>query len=659
MDIKNIKGIGPNILKKLNENNIFTEKDIINTLPISYETFKLGDLNTNGVTNIKVIVRELPKITNLKNNVKMINFLVVHNNNNLKVTIFNNVFVTKILELGKEVVLVGKYDSKFRNFIASKVYTLDSYKEGIEPIYPIDGINNRTYQKIALETLKNVDNTLYDFIPKEYLSKYKLLNRKDQYYLAHNPNSVDDFNQVLRKNKYEELLKFELKLQYIRKKNHDNIKEKKNININEVYDFVRKLPFALTDDQKKVTREIINDLQDKKCMNRILQGDVGSGKTIISIISSFAVSKAGYQVAVMAPTEILALQHFESFNELLKDEGINVRLLTSSTKTKEKREIKESLVNGNIDIIIGTHALISDDVVFKNLGYVITDEQHRFGVEQRKNLRLKGKNPDVLFMSATPIPRTLALSLFGDMDISTIHTMPSGRKEVLTKVCSYSEYDDVKRFLHQELKLGHQAYVVCPLIEGDDESQTVESAVIELKDSLVGYNVDILHGKMSSEEKADKLERFVNNDIQVLVSTTVIEVGVNVKNATVMVVLDASRFGLSQLHQLRGRVGRNDLQSFCFLVTDEVYVSDRLNVLEKTNDGFVISEKDLEIRGPGELLGKNQAGVPNFKYASLVKDKRILECAIDDAYNIINSNNPDYEYIVNYTIKTLKENNFD
>ncbi len=658
IELSKIKGVGPNVLKKLHENNIFTTKDVLNTLPVSYETFKISSLEDQGILNVKGVVTEEASIVNLKNNVKMVTFLALVENKNIKVNCFNLVYITKFIEIGKEVVLIGKYEKKYRTFVASKVYPIDTYKEGIEPIYPIEGIGNRIFQKIALEILNQ--NEIYnEFLPKSLLNKYHLIDRKTQYFLAHNPKDMSDYNQVLRKNKYEELLKFELKIQMIKYRNQNLKKEPKKYDLSLIKLLIDSFPFELTDDQKKSTNDIFNDLRSNKRMNRLLQGDVGSGKTVVAILASFAAVTASSQVALMAPTEILAMQHYQTFLSALRMFNVEIAYLSSSTKAKDKKEIKEKLKNGKIDIIIGTHSLISDDVEFKNLSLIITDEQHRFGVEQRKSLREKGNNPDVLFMSATPIPRTLAISIFGDMDVSTIHTMPRGRKKVITKAYPYKDYDKVKEFVLEELKLKHQIYVVTPMIEDESDSASVYNTYDELKTYYKDFNVSYLHGKMDLNEKAKVLEDFYNNNINILVSTTVIEVGVNIENATVIIILDANRFGLSQLHQLRGRVGRCDMQSFCFLITDEVYVSERLNVLEETTDGFLIAEADLELRGPGDLLGKNQSGIPNFKYASLIKDKNILDAALIDASEIVSSNNREYEFLIKYTNKALKEESLD
>jgi len=398
-------------------------------------------------------------------------------------------------------------------------------------------------------------------------------------------------------------------------------------------------------------------------MNRLLQGDVGSGKTIVSVIASLACVTAGQQAAIMAPTLVLAKQHLITFKNYLNDYGVKIELLTSDLSTVEKRRIKEALRYNEIDIVIGTHALIQKDTDFFNLGFIVIDEQHRFGVKQRKILREKGVTPDILLMSATPIPRTLAISIYKDIDISFIKEKPSGRLEIKTDISSYEDLDTLLTKVQVELDKGFQAYVICPMISESDTSEKLSvEAIYKLLSQKLGhkYKVDFLHGKMNDQDKDFILKRFYNNDSKILVSTTVVEVGVNVLNATVMLVMNADTFGLAQIHQLRGRIGRNQYQSYCYLVVDDLLeASDRLKILKDTTDGFLISEYDLSLRGPGEVFGQTQSGIPNFKMANLIKDSQILEEALEDAELIINSKDTESSILRNKAIKAIESYNLD
>ena len=447
-----------------------------------------------------------------------------------------------------------------------------------------------------------------------------------------------------------------LKMNYLKMNKNNKIGLKRNVDFNKVQELIDSLPFKLTIDQNKAVKDIYNDLISEKRMNRLLQGDVGSGKTIVSFISMFINYLSGYQSALMAPTEILAIQHYNNIKNIFKNYDIKIELLTGKLKVSEKKKIYKKLEDGEVDIIIGTHALISEDVKYNNLGLVITDEQHRFGVNQRGNLKNKGITPDILYMSATPIPRTYALTLYGDMEVSNIKSMPSGRKEIKTILKLEKDIKDVLEIMYQELKLNHQVYVIAPLIESSDKIDLKN--IDEIKENLEKafgklYNIGVLHGKMENKEKDEIMDKFKNNEIQILISTTVIEVGVDVKNATCMVIFDSFRFGLSQLHQLRGRVGRNDLQSYCILVTNRD--TERLNILVSTNDGFKISEEDFLLRGSGELFGYKQSGDMNFSIADLKKDYKILLKAKEDSSIFLEKyfDLEKYKYIKNIIVNNM------
>ena len=457
----------------------------------------------------------------------------------------------------------------------------------------------------------------------------------------HFPTSPEEVKHARRRLVYEEFLYFQLKMQAFRKfEREQSTGLRQHYDLKKLKGFIATLPFQLTNAQKKVVNEICADIKSPYKMNRLLQGDVGSGKTAVAAIALYASVTAGYQGALMVPTEILAEQHVESLNSLLEPTGVTIALLSGSVKGKKRQEILRQLKAGDIDIMIGTHALIQDEVDFHNLGLVITDEQHRFGVEQRRILREKGESPDVLFMTATPIPRTLAITVFGEMDVSVINEMPAGRKTIETHWAKNDMLDRILEFVEAELKKGRQAYVICPLIEESDKLD-VQNA-IDVYSLLSNYydgrfKAGLMHGRLPSTEKEEVMKAFSLNEIQLLVSTTVVEVGVNVPNATVMVIYDAERFGLSQLHQLRGRVGRGQEQSYCILLADPKTEigKERMRIMTETNDGFILSERDLELRGPGDFFGKKQSGLPEFKVADMVHDYRALETARNDAAILI------------------------
>jgi ATP-dependent DNA helicase RecG len=440
-------------------------------------------------------------------------------------------------------------------------------------------------------------------------------------------------------------------MNYLKDKNkEDNTGHNKVINYDEINKFISSLNFELTKDQKSVLEDIYKDSMSNKRMNRLVEGDVGSGKTIIALITMYLNKLSGYQSTLMAPTEILAIQHYNSMIKLFNSFDVNIALITSSTKKSDKEKIYEGIKDGTINMVVGTHSLLNENIEFNNLGLVVTDEQHRFGVNQRKNLRNKGNAVDVLYLSATPIPRTYALTLFGDMDISIIKTKPSGRKEIITKVFNNSEANDYLTIIYNVLKEGHQVYIVSPLIESEDEKLDIQKLKDKFSLAFKNYNIDILHGKMKPKEKDDIMNKYKNHEIDILISTTVIEVGVDVKNSTLIAIFDADRFGLATLHQLRGRVGRNDLQSYCLLISNKE--TERLKIMESTNDGFKLSEEDFKLRGSGDLFGTKQHGDMNFKVAKLPRDIEILKKANEDSKIILNSLE-DYPLLLNNIKSTV------
>ena len=481
--------------------------------------------------------------------------------------------------------------------------------------------------------------------------KYDFISKKQALRMIHMPHKEEEIKKAKVYLKYEELFLFLFKIAYMKDENENIYKEEKNFDEKKVENFIASLPFTLTDSQDEALKLILDDIKSNKKMNRLVLGDVGSGKTIISFISMYANFLAGYQSVLMAPTEVLARQHFESAISYFKDYHLTIDILVGSMTKKEKEAVKARLASGEINILIGTHAIIEDAVSFYRLGLVITDEQHRFGVKQREILKSKGEVPDALYMSATPIPRTYALTLYGDLDVSFIRHKPGGRKTIVTKIKKYSELKDVLMHVLEEIKAGHQVYVVASIIDDNEELDLKSVETLKEKFNMAYQGkipIEILHGKLKQREKDAIMERFKNNETKILISTTVIEVGVDVKNATVMVIFDADRFGLATIHQLRGRVGRNNIDSYCYLISDKEI--DRLKVLEESNDGFYIAEKDLELRGEGDLFGTMQSGVKTFKIANLKTDLKIMMQAKSDSEEYLKSgqykNNMNYKKIV-------------
>jgi len=650
MKLQDIKGIGENKLKILNKLNIKTIEELITYYPFRYNIIKRTDI-TNLQDEDKVIidgiVETMPNVFYFNRKKDKMSFKLNTNNLLLNIIIFNRGFLKLKLTVGTTITVIGKYDKKNNNIVAQEI-RLEPLKEkpSIEPIYhTTNGITGKQINNLINNTLKEV-RKVKDYIPEYLNKKYKFIDKLESIKMVHNPTDIDILRSARTKLKYEELFLFMLKINYLKNKNH-KIGLKKIIDYEKVKELIKKIPFELTRDQLNSVNEIYNDFINENQMNRLLQGDVGSGKTIVSFISLFMNYLSGYQGCLMAPTEILAIQHYENIKKIL-DKNIKVELLTGKTKVKEKKEILEKLKNNEIDIIIGTHALISENVIYNNLGLVITDEQHRFGVNQRANLKNKGTTPDILYMSATPIPRTYALTIYGDMEISSIKTMPSGRKEVKTLLKKDSEIKEVLELMYQELKKNHQIYVIAPLIENSENSDLENIYELEEKmNKAFGkyYKIGILHGKMTNNEKDKIMNEFKENKINILVSTTVIEVGIDVKNATVIAIFDSYRFGLSALHQLRGRVGRSELESYCILISSKE--TERLNVLTKTTDGFKISEEDFKLRGSGDIFGIRQSGDMNFSLANIKNDYKILLKAKEDSNYFIEKylNNIEYKYI--------------
>ena len=633
-DLSLIKGIGKVTADKLNKIDIYNSDDLITYYPYRYEILKKTNINDEHAV-ITGAVSSVPFVSYFNRKNKL-SFKLNTDNKVINVSIFNRAFLKGHLEIGKVITLIGKFDQTKNAFIASDIKLEDiGDKEKIYPVYHlVKGITNKNINKYINLALDS--SYVIDYLPEEIVSKNNLLNKKDSLKIIHNPVRIDLLKQARFRCKYEELFLFMLKINELKNKNNiNNIGYSKEIDILKVRELIESLPFKLTPDQEKTLDEIFDDLKSEKRMNRLVQGDVGSGKTIVALISMFVMKLNNYQSALMAPTEILAHQHFENMKNIFKDYDISIKEILGSTSKKDKEQIKLDLQTGKIDMIVGTHALLEDDISFNNLGLIITDEQHRFGVNQRSTLRNKGNMPDVLYLSATPIPRTYALTIYGDMDISIIKTKPAGRKEIITKVKNNNEIKSVLIKMREELDNNHQIYIVSPLID-NEEVEDEDIVKLKRKFSLAfkDKNIGILHGKMNQKEKDEVMNKFLNKEIDILISTTVIEVGVDVKNATMMIIFDAYKFGLSTLHQLRGRVGRNDLQSYCVLMTDRE--TERLNIMERTTDGFELAEEDFKLRGSGDLFGTKQSGDMNFKIADLRKDFDLLLKTKEESDIILN-----------------------
>lgn len=635
MELSSIKGIGPKTEILLNKLGIMNVNDLLTYYPARYDILKRSDLE-NANSDERVIidgkVESIPVILRFNKGLNKMNFRLNIKDGVVGVSIFNRAFMKTQLSIGTNVIVIGKYD-KIKNIItASDIrFGMLSKDEKIEPVYRLTtGLTNKNISTFINLGLISYGKNVLDYLPDYLQERYGFVNKKTTLNIVHNPCDLLKLNFMLKRLKYEELFNFMVKINYLKEKNKKEIGLKREITSSWIDDFYHLLPFILTNDQKKVIVDIVDDMNSPKIMNRLVEGDVGSGKTIVSFAAMYFNTLSGYQSALMAPTEILATQHYNNLLKIFKDK-LRVRLLIGSLTKKEKNKIYQELEHGDVDIVVGTHALIQNDVIYANLGLVVTDEQHRFGVNQRANLKNKGIAPDVLYMSATPIPRTFALTIYGDMDVSIIKEMPKGRIPVKTLVKKDEEIKDVLELMYEELKQNHQIYVIAPLIEGDDTSL---ASVNNLKDKMnlafgSKYNIAVLHGKMTNLLKDDIMMKFKNNEINILISTTVIEVGVDVANASMMIIFDAHRFGLSTLHQLRGRVGRGNISSTCILISKEE--TKRLNILAKTCDGFEISEEDFKLRGSGDLFGTRQSGDMIFKLAKLPEDYKILTTANNDA----------------------------
>ena len=638
-DVKYVKTVGPNRVKLLNKLNIYTLKDLIEYYPRDYEDRSKQKNLYECTDGEEVLIEAMPtgRISEMHKGRMTISKLIVKDQTGTcYITWFNQGYLRDKFQPGRMYRFFGKISIRGSRYeMNSPVYDeIDQSKNTgkIIPIYPLTfELKQNTLRRIIENGLLEVKGQLPETLPEYVLKDNNLWDINNTIERIHFPVEFSDFNKARERLVFEELLTMQLALLKL-KNNYENdingIQFSKDAKMSDV---INMLPFKLTKAQLRVLEEIDSDMESDKPMNRLLQGDVGSGKTVVAMIAAYKAVKSGYQATIMAPTAILASQHLESFQGILEELGIRTELLISSITKKKKTEILEKLQNGEIDILIGTHAILEENVIFKNLGLVVTDEQHRFGVKQRGTIASKGQNPDIIAMSATPIPRTLALILYGDLDISIIDELPPNRKKIETYAVRKNMEERVNNFIRKQIKEGRQAYIVCPLVEENEDMEGLQS-VIELaqryqKETFSEYKVAYLHGKMKPKEKDEIMLKFKDGEIQILIATTVIEVGVNVPNASIMVVENAERFGLAQLHQLRGRVGRGEYQSYCILKYEGNgdTIKQRMKVMCDTNDGFVISEKDLELRGSGDFFGTEQHGLPEFKIANLFEDIGILK----------------------------------
>ena len=633
-NIQYIKGVGEKRARLFNKLGIFSVADLIHFYPRKYQDWNncvsVIDAPENETVAIKATMITPVKESLIRKGLTLYKCNFSDGQSVIHVTIFNNKYLAKALRTYDEYILFGKLEKSFTGaFMSSPQIEKAETAQGIHPIYSAtESLNSRAIAKVvktALEKFEYFEDTL----DNEIRAKFNLCSLDFAIRQIHFPDNKENIETARRRLIFEELLTLQLGLMKLR----DKKETKNNFVIKEdcTEEFFSLLPFSPTNAQKRAIADCISDMQGSKTMNRLIQGDVGSGKTAVAAAAIFTAVKNGYQAAMMAPTEILATQHFESLSKLFEGAGIKTALLTGSTKAKEKREIKEALMTGEIDLIIGTHALIQNDVEFRSLALVITDEQHRFGVEQRASLAMKSASPHLMVMSATPIPRTLGLIIYGDLDLSILDELPAGRKAIRTDVVDTSYHKRIYAFIKKNVDEGRQAYIVCPLVEeGESELISATEYAKELSTKYFeGYSLALLHGKMKAKDKDKVMGSFASGQTQILVATTVVEVGVDVPNATIMLIENAERFGLSQLHQLRGRVGRGSEQSFCILVSDSKGENskNRLELMKETNDGFKIADYDLKTRGPGDFFGKRQHGLPNLVIADMLEDmETLMEC---------------------------------
>lgn len=636
IEISSLKGLGKKYVEILNEYGIYTVKDLFLAYPYRYESFIPSDLynitNYNKVTLVGTVISNVT-YQYYRNNLNSLTFKMIVSGEVINVIIFNRKYLQKLITPNSKVMVCGKYNYFKKELVAIQVFPHKT--EGFyESFYKIKEIPSSIIQR-AVKTALDSGIRMEEYLPHYVIEKNNFLDINDLIECIHSPKNPKDIILGRGRRKYEEILNFFIRVNYFKSLKEKNTRDPIKYDIVEVKRLIETIPFELSVDQKNVCNEIFRDFKKIHPANRLIQGDVGSGKTIVALISAFAMVTAKKQVVIMAPTEILASQHYEYFRKMLSGFNVNISLFTGTTSKANRNIILSNLRSGECDIVIGTHALFYEDITYKNLGLVIIDEQHRFGVKARNNLFNDQSSVDALFLSATPIPRTLGLTIFGDLDISTIKTARANKKSVETKVFLVDDIDIVLDNVEEEIKKGHQVYFVVSAIESEFDDSRFDILDVNnlLSQRFPNYKIGTLHGKVKEKEKNAVMERFLAKEIDMLVSTTVIEVGISVDNATTMVILDAQNFGLSQLHQLRGRVGRGDLEGYCYLVTNDIE-KERLNVLATTNDGFALAEMDLKLRGPGDYFSIRQSGIPDFVFADFSKDIELFMKINKDAMDL-------------------------
>ncbi len=639
--------------------------DVLEYFPYRYETIEDAPYSSweiNSKVVVEGIVTSKPSIYRFGRNKSVINFVITTEDNTFKVAVFNQIWYLK-QEVGKRIVVIGKYEGNGKILATSIINDSLENVLGIKPVYSLkDKVKPKYFSQLIAKVLEENRDEIHSFIPMSLREENHLLSRYAALKDIHFPRSSSSLQKAIKTMKYEEFFKFQCFMSYRKQINRlFDDRYAKKIDEKKLNEMIGDLPFSLTNDQQNVVNEIVNDLKSNYQMGRLLQGDVGSGKTIVSFIAMYATYLAGQQACLMAPTEILAKQHFNNIQRVFNGYNLRIELLYSGVPNIQRKQILQDIKNGHIDFVVGTHALFQQDVEFHNLGLIITDEQHRFGVKQRQLLQDKGNNPDILLMSATPIPRTLATSLYGDMDVSTISETPNKGKVIHTKLLKKNSFIPVIDEIEKLLDEGNQMYVVCATIEKSTEvlARNVNDIYNNLNDYFKGkYKLGLLHGQMDEEQKDAVQSAFSNHEIDILVTTTVVEVGVDVKNANIMVIYDANRFGLSQLHQLRGRIGRGSKEGYCYLLTNSVEEDaiERLNIIVENNDGFEISYRDLQLRGPGDILGYRQSGLPTFRLGNVVEDNELLQKTRLDALKILKDlDNPENTRVKEY-LQEIQEN---
>ncbi|XEC96988.1 ATP-dependent DNA helicase RecG [Paenibacillus tarimensis] len=647
ISVRQIKGVSAPKEQELHAFGVYTAADILEYYPFRYEDYRIRELSEvkdGEKVTVQGKIMSPPMLQRYGRSKSRLSCKVAVDRHLLTGVWFNRTFLQEQLVPGREIVLTGKWDQRRLQLTVSESEFPDKgpLRSGtLQPVYSVGGtITQRWMRKTVQQALVQYGDLIHEILPPLLIDMHRLMPRKEAIRRIHHPEDTKEGQDARRRMVYEELFLFQLKLHAFRTVTRNRMDGVEHRVDNEaILTFVKGLPFELTASQKKVTNEILHDMKQPYCMNRLLQGDVGSGKTVVAAIALYAAVKAGHQGALMVPTEILAEQHSRSLQQLFDPYGLQIALLTGHTSERKRRDLLAGLQMGIIDIVVGTHALIQEDVLFRSLGLVVTDEQHRFGVNQRSILRRKGMNPDVLTMTATPIPRTLAITAFGDMDVSTLRERPKGRKPIKTYWVKHDMMERVLGFIRREAQAGRQTYIICPLIEESDKLD-VQNAIdlhIQMQQAFPDLRVGLLHGRMPAADKEQVMREFGGGGVHMLVSTTVIEVGVDVPNATLMIIMDAERFGLSQLHQLRGRVGRGEHQSYCVLIADPKSETgqERMKVMTETDDGFEVARRDLDLRGPGDFFGTKQSGLPDFRLADMVSDFAVLETARDDAAELV------------------------